>query len=510
MIYPTFQQFKDLRRKYKMIGISMEIAGDTETPITLFKKIGGGGNSYLLESVEGGEKRGRYSYIGRNPFMIIKAYGRKTFIQEGDETCIQEGNPLELIRKIMEDYKAPYMEKMPDFTGGAVGYIAYDMARNYLELTQTKEDDIQLPDLHLILTKEVIVYDHVKQKIIIIVNSLLKGEEKGVYKMAVERLKEIEREIFFKELSLNQEENQQISPIEYCSNETKETFMKKVDIAKEYIKKGEIFQVVLSQRLQINTELNAFEVYRNLRSVNPSPYLFYIDFNQYQIIGSSPEIMVKVKEKKVKICPIAGTKPRGKTLEEDERLMAELLQDKKEIAEHLMLVDLAREDIKKISKQGTVKIEEYMDICKYSHVMHIVSNIVGELKEDYDMYDALIASLPAGTLSGAPKVKAMEIIDELENKKRGFYGGAVGYLGFNGNMDTCIAIRSILFKDKKAYLQAGAGIVADSNAEEEYKETQRKLAALVETLEISKRDIDIKGIPLNYKFFKNDDVIMEV
>jgi len=485
MIYPKLEEFKELKEKYEMIGVAMEIMGDTETPITLFKKIARNGNSYLLESVEGGEKRGRYSYIGRNPFMIIKSYGKTTFIQQGNQHYLVEGDPLEILRKSMKNYKTPHMIGMPDFTGGAVGYIAYDIAKNYVGIPNRQEQDIKIPDLHLVLTQEVIVYDHVKQKIIIIVNSLLEGEVEEIYNRTVNRLREIKGEILAKKLSPEYENNKIPSSIEYSSNETRESFMEKVDIIKKHIEKGEVSQVVLSQRLEAKTELDAFEVYRNLRSINPSPYLFYIDFNQYQIIGSSPEIMVKVKDKKVKICPIAGTKPRGKNPKEDEMLMTELLNDQKEISEHLMLVDLAKEDLNKISQQGTVKIEEYMQICKYSHVIHIVSNISGEIKKKYDMYDALVAALPAGTLSGAPKTRAMEIINELENKKRGFYGGAVGYLGFNGNMDTCIAIRSILFKDKKAYLQAGAGIVADSNPEDEYRETFKKLEAMTKTLEIS-------------------------
>lgn len=484
MIYPTLRQFKDLGKKYKMIAVSKDIEGDMETPITLFKKLKNSGKIYLLESVETEEKRGRYSFIGRNPFITIKAYDNKVFIDKNNRTYVKKGNPLQIVKKTMENYRTPYIESSPDFTGGAVGYIGYDIARNYRNLPNINRDDINLPDLHLFLTKEVIVYDHVKQKITIIVNIPTEGKNEEDYEAAVEMIKRIEKEILTKKIPL-QKTKCGLSNIKYSSNETKNSFIEKVNKAKQYIEKGEISQVVLSQRLEVQTELNPLEVYRNLRSINPSPYLFYIGFEDYQIIGSSPELMVKVKNNSIKTCPIAGTRPRGKTLQEDEQLIKDLLNDKKEVAEHLMLLDLAKEDIENISKKETVKVESYMDICKCSHVMHIKSTVTGELKENYDMYDALITCLPAGTLSGSPRTRAMEIIDELENKKRGVYGGAIGYFSFNGNMDTCITIRSILFKDKKAYLQSGAGIVSHSDAEKEYEETERKLEALMQTIKIS-------------------------
>lgn len=486
MIYPSLQQFQELSNSYRMIPVSMEIEGDTETPITLFKKLCQRGNCYLLESVEGGEKRGRYSYIGRNPLITIKGYDNRALIQQGGHSYTEKGDVLEITKKIMKTFEAPYMEKLPNFTGGAVGYIAYDVIRKYERLPHINEDDLQVPDIHLLITQEVIVYDHVTQKVIIIVNTLAEKEGKGGYETALEKLKSIQKEIYKNTYRLYKEEIVNLSPIKYLSNETKESFMEKVVKAKEYIRNGDVFQVVLSQRLQVDTDLSPFQIYRNLRSISPSPYLFYIDFGEYQVAGSSPELLIKVQGDRLETCPIAGTRARGKTVEEDEKLAKELIQDEKELAEHLMLVDLARNDIGKIAEFGSVEVSQYMEICKYSHVMHIVSNVIGEMKKRFDMYDALISCLPAGTLSGAPKVRAMEIIDELENKKRSIYGGAAGYFGFNGNMDMCITIRSILFKDQKAYLQAGAGIVADSNPEEEYKETLRKLKGLMETIEISK------------------------
>ncbi|AKL93950.1 anthranilate synthase component 1 [Clostridium aceticum] len=482
MTYPAYQQFKDLSKTYKIIPVSMEIQGDTETPITLFKKLCNTSNCYLLESVEGGEKRGRYSYIGRKPFVTMQGKDHQVTIVEGDRVYEKKGNEIEIIKQVMEDYKAPQIENMPDFIGGAVGYIGYDIVRNYEKLPHVNEDDVNLPLVHLLMAEEIIVYDHVKQKIKIIVNLSIKGDIERLYDTGVRRLKKIQEEICRQSFLMERDMTEGSSKLHYRSNETKDTFMEKVKKAKEHIRNGDIFQVVLSQRLQVKTELSPFEVYRNLRSVSPSPYLFYIDFGDYQLAGSSPELLVKVKDQLIETCPIAGTRSRGENAEEDEILAKDLLTDEKERAEHLMLVDLARNDIGKLAEFGSVEVSQYMEVCRYSHVMHIVSNVIGKLKEKYDMYDALVACLPAGTLSGAPKVRAMEIIDELENKKRGIYGGAVGYLGFNGNMDMCIAIRSILFKEKQAYLQAGAGIVADSNEEEEYKETLRKLEGLMVTM----------------------------
>ncbi|QEK11757.1 anthranilate synthase component I [Crassaminicella thermophila] len=489
MFFPDFEKFKRLSKASKIIPISLEIEGDMDTPITLFKKLCKGKNVYLLESVEGGNKWGRYSYIGRNPIMIIKSYGNKVIVEKGDEVIEKEGNVLNILKNLMNDYKMFKIENMPDFTGGAVGYIGYDIVRNYEDLKNINFDDIKMPDIHLLLTDEVIVYDHVKQKINIVINTQTNGNIKERYKEGINRLKSIEKEILENDFYNTNDKRSGLGKVEYSTNETKEEFIKKVLKAKEYIRNGDIFQVVLSQRLKVRTEIDSFKAYRTLRSLNPSPYMFYIDFGEYQMIGSSPELLVKLKEDFVETCPIAGTRPRGKSIEEDEKYIKDLLNDEKERAEHLMLVDLARNDIGKISKFGTVEVNQFMQIQKYSHVMHIVSNVIGKIRDEFDMYDALTACLPAGTVSGAPKVRAMEIIDELESNKRGVYAGAVGYLGFNGNMDTCIAIRTIIFKDNIAYIQAGAGIVADSNPESEYEEILRKAKVLIETIEKEEGDV---------------------
>lgn len=483
MIYPDFKKFREWCSSSKMVPVCLEMEGDTETPITLFQKLCKSKNSYLLESVEGGEKWGRYSYIGRNPFMTIRSQGNKVVVNKGNEVIIRTGKALKIIKEIMGDFKTPQIGFLPDFTGGAVGYVGYDVIRDYENLPNVNPDDLKMPDVHLLMTREVIVFDHVRQKVIIIVNVPVSGDPEKMYRDGIDRLDAVRKELLENTPVSGEDRDFPGKMVrEYSSNESKQEFMQKVLRAKEYIRNGDIFQVVLSQRLKIRTRVRPFKAYRILRSLNPSPYLFYLDFGDYCLVGSSPELLVKVEGDVVETCPIAGTRPRGRTAEEDMRYAQELLNDEKELAEHLMLVDLARNDIGKIARFGTVEVNRFQYIQKYSHVMHIVSNVRGRMREDCDMFDALEACLPAGTVSGAPKVRAMEIIDELENRKRGVYAGAVGYLGFNGNMDTCIAIRTIIFKDRSAYIQAGAGIVADSDSEREYEETLRKARALMVTI----------------------------
>ncbi len=486
MINQDLSEFKKLGSNGKIVPISLEIEGDTETPITIFDKLCNKEDSYLLESVEGGSKWGRYSYIGRKPFMKITCYGQKAVIVKGEECFYSQGKALELVKHYMDDMGVVSKDNTLDFNGGAVGYIGYDVIRDYEKLEEMNDDDLQLPDVYLLFAEEVIVYDHTKQTIKIILNVQIDEDIEKCYRNGKERLYSIKEEIISKPLSFGESADNYSKNIFYQSSESKESYMKKVEKAKEYIKNGDIFQVVISQRLQIETKINPFETYRSLRRLNPSPYMYYFDFGDHHVVGSSPELLVKVKNGEIETCPIAGTRPRGKNELEDDEYAKELLNDEKELAEHLMLVDLARNDIGKVSEFGTVELSQFMDIQKYSHVMHIVSNVIGKLKSSFDMYYALKACMPAGTVSGAPKVRAMEIIDELENKKRGLYAGAVGYFGFNGNMDMCIAIRTILFKEDTAYIQAGAGIVADSDPEKEYEETLRKAEALLETIRQAK------------------------
>lgn len=484
MYYPELKKFKELCRKSKLVPVCLEMEGDMETPITLFKRLGTEENCFLLESVEGGEKWARYSFIGREPFMTIKSYGDKVILDRGNEVIVRKGKPLEIIKAVIEEYKIAKIDNLPDFIGGAVGYIGYDVIRDYEKLKNVNPDELKMPEIHLLLTKEIIAYDHLRQKVMIIVNIPVSGDAEDMYSRGIERLNAIRQELLEKQYVPEEKasEGQESFTREYSSNESKKGFMQKVIKAKEYIRNGDIFQVVLSRRMKVTTRVSPFTAYRMLRGINPSPYLFYINFGEYHLVGSSPELLVKVKDDIVETCPIAGTRPRGRTVGEDEKLAQELLQDEKELAEHLMLVDLGRNDIGKVSKFGTVKVSKFQYIQKFSHVMHIVTNVEGVIKDEYDMFDALISCLPAGTVSGAPKVRAMEIIDELENTKRGVYAGAVGYLGFNGNMDTCIAIRTIVIKGQDAYIQAGAGIVADSDPENEYEEVGRKAKALMDTM----------------------------
>ncbi len=487
MFYPSIEEVRILAKDYNIIPVSMEVYADMETPISLFKRFEQSKYCFLLESVEGGEKWGRYSIIGKDPFISVKSYTNKTIIEEAGKVSEVEGNPVEVIRSLMEKYKGASVPRMPRFTGGAVGFFGYDMIRYYENLPDTPVDDLKLPESHFLFADEVLVFDHLKQKIHIIVNLHADGNIERGYNSVLDRIKSIYSEI----LETRWKTTDNIKPdlsaknfqFKYASNVSREKYCENVIRAKQYIKDGDIFQVVLSQRLCVQTSESPFNVYRALRLINPSPYMYYLKFNEYCIVGSSPEMLARVEEGIVETCPIAGTRKRGKTKEEDIALEKELLADEKELAEHTMLVDLGRNDVGKVSCYGTVKVKDSMHIEKYSHVMHIVTNVQGTLRDDKTAFDAMMSIMPAGTLSGAPKVRAMEIIDELENVKRGPYGGAIGYLSFNGNLDSCITIRTMIFRDNKAYVQSGAGIVADSEPEKEYEECLNKAKALLKAIE---------------------------
>ena len=488
MIYPRLEYAKDLSQNYNVIPISMEIYADMETPIRIFKKYENKKYCFLLESVEGGEKLARYSFIGRDPFLIFKSEGRKISICKKNEPPKElMGNPIEVLRGIMENYRTPYMPHMPRFCGGAVGFFGYDLIRHYENLPDIPKDDLNLPECHFMFTDEVIVFDHLKQKIKIFVNMHVSGEVEESYLIAQERLREIHREILCPTINIEEDLKKDKKNVKdttkYTSNVSMQEYCDNVIKAKEYIKDGDIFQVVLSQRLCVSTKSDPLNVYRLLRLMNPSPYLYFLKFDDYILVGSSPEMLTRVEDDFIETRPMAGTRKRGQTLEGDKRLERDLLSNEKEIAEHTMLVDLGRNDIGKVSEFGSILLKDFMHVEKYSHVMHIVTNVIGRLRKDKTAFDALMSIMPAGTLSGAPKVRAMEIIDELENIKRGPYGGAVGYLSFNGNLDTCITIRTIIFKGDKAYVQSGAGIVYDSDPEKEYEECLNKAKVLLKALE---------------------------
>jgi anthranilate synthase component I len=488
MFYPTLEEVKVLAKNFNIIPITMEVYADMETPISLFKRFEDSKYCFLLESVEGGEKWARYSFIGRNPVLIVKSCDNITTIEDKNGNVkSEEGNPISVMKRLMETFKGPDLPKLPRFNGGAVGFFGYDLIRYFENLPNVNNDDIMLPDCHFMFTDEVIVFDHLKQKIHIVVNLHIDNNIERAYNSTTVIIKEIYKEILSTRWKIADNFKPDFSngkkPFGVTSNITKEEFCDNVLKAKEYIRNGDIFQVVLSQRLCVENRQDPFNVYRVLRIINPSPYMYYLKFDDYKIAGSSPEMLVRVEKGIVEACPIAGTRKRGETKIEDEALEKELLADEKELSEHTMLVDLGRNDIGRVSKYGSVNVKNLMHIEKYSHVMHIVTNVEGELAENKTSFDALMSILPAGTLSGAPKVRAMEIIDELENIKRGPYGGAIGYLSFNGNLDTCITIRTIIFKDNRAYVQSGAGIVADSDPETEFNETLSKAKALLKALE---------------------------
>ena len=450
------------------------VSGDLETPVTLYSKYVGKNSGFLLESAE--MPKGRYSFMGKNPFLSIKSKKNKVVVERRGKLSVSDGRALDVARKYIDKYNVINTSDIP-FVGGAVGAIGYDIIRQYEKLPELNEDTLGFPDTNLFFVKELIAFDHRFQKINLI--ALDEDTEQGRGR-AEERLELIEQSIK--------------SPVQLpdiyehfaCgvaqSNVTKDEFCAMVEKAKEYIYEGDIFQVVLSQRWKISCGADPFTLYRKLRQINPSAYLFYLNFGDYQVAGSSPEMLVGVHGDKVTTCPIAGTRRRGENAAEDEALAKDLLNDPKEQAEHVMLVDLGRNDMGRVAEIGSVKVPTMMEVRNYSHVMHLVSLVEGQKRGDIDSFDVLSTFLPAGTLSGAPKIRAMEIIEELEPEMRGTYGGAIGYFGFDGEMDMCIAIRTMLINDGNVYMQAGAGIVADSIAEKEYEESESKAEALVKVL----------------------------
>lgn len=452
---------------------SREYISDTDTPITIYKKYVGDNIGLLLESKE--EGKGRYSFVSTN-FSSELIYKNKKIIKDNEE--IKENiSFVKYLERVLEEVEVINEKNLP-FVGGAFGTVAYDIIREFENLPNVNSDELQSPDSHLFFVQEGVIIDHFYEKIILISideNNKI-GEER-----ASKRLEEIKDIIFKREYQMERVEKSNKSN-KAISNTSKEEYIEMVEKAKEYIHEGDIFQVVLSQRWTLESELEPFEVYRVLRSTNPSPYLFYFNFGEYKVAGSSPEMLVEVKNNRVKNCPIAGTRKRGENPEEDGKLASDLLSDPKERAEHVMLVDLARNDMGRIAKVSTVEVTEFMKVANYSHVMHLVSLVEGEKREELNTFEVLASFLPAGTLSGAPKIRAMEIIDELEKVKRGIYGGAIGYFSYDGNMDTCIAIRTMVIKDNKIYMQAGAGITIKSVAESEFEECENKVRVLIEAL----------------------------
>lgn len=482
MYFPALEEYYNLSRDYNLVPVYTEVLVDMETPISIFKKVCREDRCYLLESVEGGENLARYSFMGLEPFIEYTCKDGQGEIRDDAGIRKVNGAPLDILEEIMVRFNAPKLDELPRFYGGAVGYFGYDLVRYVEELPQTVVDDLELPDCHFILTRVVLIFDHVKHKMKIVVNTCPGDHPEKSYIEAKCLIKSVVKRIQEYNFAPAVNPAPKLPTAGFTSNMSKQDFMVKVQQAKEYIKAGDIFQVVLSQRLQTPLPGEPLDIYRNLRALNPAPYLYYLNFTETVIIGSSPEMLIRVEDGMVQTCPIAGTRPRGKNRQEDRELEKELLRDEKEKAEHLMLVDLGRNDLGRVCDYGSIEVKDFMDIERYSHVMHIVSTVQGQLKSDKSGFDALKACFPAGTLSGAPKIRAMEIIEELEPTRRGVYGGAIGYFGFTGNLDTCITIRTILVHKGMTYVQAGAGIVADSDPEREYDETISKAGALMETL----------------------------
>ena len=489
--YPTFSEFKELSKKGNVVPVYRQLFADTLTPVSAFQKVSDTDYAFLLESADGGEKIAKYSTIGSNPFAGFKCKDSNVeiFNKEGI-THIETTDPFKALEQQISKFSPVRVNGLPDFFGGAVGYTSYDSVRYVETLPDSTADDLNLPDMYFMFYDETIVFDHLNKTIKVVCAAHIDERDiQEIYEDTVNKIDNVTNKLRTPVMTLSDDitEKGELS-LKFSSNFKKSDFLQAVETCKEYIRAGDIIQAVLSQRLQ--TEINAkpINIYRTLRVINPSPYMFYIKMKDLELIGSSPEVMVKVDDGNINVRPIAGTRKRGSTTEEDELLAKELLSDPKELAEHIMLLDLGRNDVGSVSQYDSVSIDEKMVIEKYSHVMHITSSVSGKLRNDKNAFDGLRACLPAGTLSGAPKVRAMEIIDELEQTRRGPYGGAVGYINFSGDINTCITIRTIVLKNgKDAYIQAGAGIVADSIPEMEYQETLNKAKGLLRAIEVAER-----------------------
>ena len=493
--YPDFEEFKALAEKGNTIPLCRQLLADALTPVMAYQRLARpagfapASHSFLLESVVGGERIARYSFAAADPELTVTAVrDEMTIRRRGQDKpeVINTHDPLAELAKVMGGYRPVHLPGLPRFTGGIVGYAAYDLIRYYEDLGEGPADDRHLPDLSFGLYRTMVIFDHVSKTVKVVANAHVTGDPGQAYADATEA---IERTI----ARLTEGQGQFVGEIHlerlpqkpYQSNFTRAAYMDVVEACKEYIRAGDIFQVVPSQRLSLDTGASAFDIYRALRVVNPSPFMFLLDSPAVTLVGSSPEILCRVEDGVITNRPLAGTRPRGKTPELDQALEEELLADEKERAEHIMLVDLGRNDVGRVASANSIELSDVMTVERYSHVMHIVSNVTGRLAEGMTALDALRVTLPVGTVSGAPKIRAMEIIDEFEPTRRGPYAGAIGYLDFSGNMDTCIALRTMVLCGGKVYIQAGGGIVADSVPESEYQETLNKARALIRAVEVA-------------------------
>jgi anthranilate synthase component 1 len=488
MYTPDFDEFCALTRQGSMVPVYREILADLETPVSAFLKIDDGGDAFLLESVEGAEKWGRYSFLGVAPQLVFQSKGREVHI--GPPGCATPSHPVAdpfaAVKAFLGRYRPLSIRGLPRFSGGLVGYLGYDLVRFLERLPERAADDLDLPDQYLMLIDTLLVFDNTAQKIKVVTHASLEGQAdaRAAYDAACAKIEGLIERLKGR-VELPQQSHRSDPLVSPRSNMTPDQYQSLVRRGKDYIVAGDVIQVVLAQRFECPLRTDPFGIYRCLRTVNPAPYMFYLRLGGNTLIGSSPEVMVRLEGREITVRPIAGTRPRGTEERQDAELERELTTDPKEIAEHIMLVDLGRNDVGRVAEIGSVAVTERLIVERYSHVMHLVSNVRGTLREGLDCFDAFRATFPAGTLTGAPKIRAMEIIEELEPVRRGVYGGAVGYFSFSGNMDTCIAIRTILVKDRVVYVQAGAGIVADSDPEREHAECVNKARAMFQAVRLA-------------------------
>jgi anthranilate synthase component 1 len=486
MLTPTLAEFLKLTRDGKQIPLRRRIAADLETPVSVFLKLKPHGAVFLLESVERGIQMGRYSFIGVSPYAVARLADGTVAIEKNGQSSsspVDAADPFSFIRAELANSRALLGDDLPGPFASAVGYISYDIVRHFERVPAPRTDGLGLPDYHFLFPRTLVVFDHVKSELEILTLPP-DGQPDAAYAAAKDQVESLLAAMQARLPTIPDAKPAQRNSAP-TSNMTPDAFREKVLRAKEHILDGDAFQIVLSQRLRGETPAPPFQIYRALRILNPSPYMFFIDFGNYQLIGSSPEVLVKLDKNQATLCPIAGTRPRGNTAAEDQELEEELLSNEKERAEHVMLVDLGRNDLGRACRIGSVVTESLMQVERYSHVMHLVSRITGELRSEYDMFDLLRAAFPAGTVTGAPKIRAMEIINDLEEEKRGPYAGAVGFLGRQSDMDMCITIRTLIMRGQEYFVQAGAGIVADSDPAFEYQETLDKIAALAKAVAVA-------------------------
>jgi anthranilate synthase component I len=489
MIQPTFTEFCQLAKQGNLVPVYQELLMDLETPLSFFKRLERDRYAFLLESVEGSERWARYSFLGTRPQRIFKATGRNIeIIERGKSKKLVDDAPLSVLEELLRHYRPVTAAGVPPFFGGALGYVSYDAVERFHQVASRKKDPLGMPEIFFMFVQTLVAFDNLKHTIKVIDNIKIETRTslRRAYDGAVKRIGRVISSLQRKPRGIEPRDlGQTTRTLKFRSNLTQEEFQDAVIRAKEYIKAGDIIQAVLCQRLESETASDPFEIYRALRVVNPSPYMFYLELEDLRVIGSSPETMVRLTGDTIELRPIAGTRRRGATPEEEAELEADLLADPKERAEHIMLVDLGRNDVGRVAAIGSVEVNELMAIERYSHVIHIVSNVRGKLAPDKTPFDLFVSAFPAGTVSGAPKIRAMQIISELEPQKRGLYAGAIGYFGYNGNLDTCIVIRTIVMKGKRVFISAGAGIVADSDPALEYQETLNKARAMLKAVELA-------------------------